>query len=438
MFRIRTLRPDNGYCLFFPNRKVGKRFIAGQKVSVGLFEECKHIKLGQFGVILPEPNNNTKDLITTCEGMECNVKADFKIVVGGSEEGREDRLNKATNTCPAARNPNKIELDFFKNWATNYCKNSIKRIVRECEYIKIIEDTQYRADAEKKIGEDLKNNLAGIGLILVESTVVIEPQEPKSATVTQEIINKWLEFQKTLNNAAIAKLKADSQKEVEIAELRQEEKVKEIERASLLKNNEWRIEIEEKEKYKEKEDAIRKIQEQLDSWTKEAKLNKIKMQSEVDEAEQIAKIELEIQMRKNEQESYEHKLKILGLEKQSKEKELEFSALKGKLASLEMEMEKVKEQARIEFLEKENLAKDAHKFQMRKALLEALPKILIEANKPLEKMGKIHTMQFIGSPNEGGQKNLTEGLLASASTLPLIKEVIRFVKEFSESEEKNE
>ena len=100
MVFFRRVSPDNGYCLFFPNRQVGSRFVAGRSVLVGPVEQWKHVRLGIFYVELP---GQEELLVRTSEQLTCGISASFGIVVGGPEEGREDRLAKATITCPAKR-----------------------------------------------------------------------------------------------------------------------------------------------------------------------------------------------------------------------------------------------------------------------------------------------------------------------------------------------
>jgi hypothetical protein len=465
---FRTIKPDNGYCLFFPKRPEGKRLVIGQDVRVGLWEKWKHIKLGQFGILLPDPNE--PELITTAEDLEVQVRADFKVVVGGRPEGREGRLQKATESCSLTRDiKDKIELSFFQDWAKRYCKNSIKRVVRDCSFIRLIEDTDYRAEASKRITDDLKDNLDGIGLILVESTVKIEPLEPKGIIATKEVLDKWLEYRTTVdtaelakqratNEAGIAKQKIEDERKKQEEELEYQRKVREAQQVSALRETQRQMDIKERENIRNKEDAIRKFEEELSMWAQEAQLRKLHMDAEIEEekekekeklehirrenAEQDLKHRLELQERESQhrremeeresqhkQEMERHKLEILEIEREASEKELATMQLKEKAAALKTELERVHGEVRARIIEQETLARSADIIKMREILFQALPEVVREVNRPIEKMGEIR-VNFIGAAGNVEQSGFLKGLLTSTSTIPLIKEALRFLRDF--------
>lgn len=445
----RNIIPDDGYCLYFPNRQKGQRFEAGRRVRVWLLEEWKHIKLGQFEVKFSTKDDQVKqekaDLITTAESLECKVRADFKLVIGGAKEGIEERLERATITCPPTRNiRKKIELEFFQKWATNYCKNSIKRIIRECKFINLIEDADYRAKAEARISDDLKKNLETIGLILVESTVLVEPLEPEGELATKQILEKWLEVHRTLDEAARARKQAENEHEqllailnrdhanvIMLIEQQKKQQAAEAEATTRIKKLEveMKADIEEKKQIRDKEEEIRQIQEQINAWSQEALLQKIRRESSVAE-EQIKEDQRIAQIKQqNENQHLKDKLEMLELEKAAIQKEIEILEAKERITKTETELELIQGSAKAEIIEKEILAKSADIILMRKELMIALPRILEEASRPIAKMGEIRILNLTGAGETGEQKNVLGGILSSASMLPFIKEVMRFLRD---------
>ena len=440
---FREIRPDDGYSFFFPNRPEGQRFVAGQKVMAWPREEWKHIKLGQFEVKLPQAGD--KELITTAEDLECSVRADFKIVVGGVKEGREERLEKATQTCPAGRDvKKKIELEFFQKWSTNYCKKSIKKVIRGCKFINLIEEADYRAKAAEKVTEDLRQNLAGIGLILVESTVVIEPLEPKGVLATKGILDKWLEFHRTLDAAALARYEADNEQKVRLAELEREHarRMVEIEQQKKLEAKqieaqtrarvlevESKTEIQERKQIRDKEEQIQEIQEEIDRWSQTSQLQRIRREFELDEEREKDSQQLSKLRQQHESQQLQDRMEMLELEKSAVRKQIEVMESKEKVSKMEAELELLQGMNRAEVIERETLAKAADVIRMREHLISALPKILEEANRPIAKMGEIRILNLGAAADGPGQNGPLGGILSTASLLPVVKEVMRFLKD---------
>lgn len=486
MFRI--IKPDNGYCLYFPKRSEGERVVIGQTTWVWLWSSWKHIRLGQFQVNLPAPND--PELVTTIEGLEVKVKADFKIVIGGPSPGREERLKLATESSSPVRSikKKKLEHTFFRDWASNYCKNSIKRVLGECSFVDLIrmdEDTEYQTDTDilespqpnldkqdvdeehrpeadesrvyregangnanyqaivRRIIADLEKNLEKIGLILVESTIIIEPIEPPR-TSPKEIIDAWfatqLARQKAENEASIAKLETDHERMEKEQQLEYQRKIHELERASDFRENERQEEIKERERTRNKENKLRKIEEEMDGWIQEAQLRKIRMEAQIKEEEENERERLENIKRKNEEQDIQyrlqmkerelkHELAMLELKEATSQKDLEVAKLRKEAEKLETEIARAKGELNAAIIEQETLARAADIIKMREIFLQALPKIMEEANRPIEKMGEIR-MNLIGPSGDIERNDLLKGLLGSASVLPLVKEAIRFLKDF--------
>lgn len=450
---FRKVSPANGYCLFFPNRRPGKRFVAGRSVRVGLFEEWKHIKLGLFPVLLP---GETPLLITTSEGLECDLKASFGIVIGGPEEGREERLEKATISCPAKRSVHERErvelVPFFRDWAANYCRTAVIRSVRDCQYVRLIEEPEYRAKAEKEIERFAGETLAQIGMILVQCTVAIEPREPKGVFATADILTKWEAYKQTIYAAELSKLRADyayeesktlaeanhvrektkldEQQKREQAEMKQETQFRLEELVLAMKRKQSVIAIEEKQEESEKDRQLGLIQEEMATRTQDRQLARIRRQGELDQEEERKKKELADLTREQEREQITHRQRMLSEEKAVAEREVELLSLKEKLNAGEVAFEREKGAVKADNVEKEVLAAGAHEMRMRKLFFEALPGIIEHAGRPVEKIGEVRIMNLSGpqSADSGGQNSLG-AVIASASTLPVIREIFRFLNE---------
>src|SRR5215208_3048091 len=195
----RRISPANSYCLFFPNRRVGARFVAGRSVRVGPLEEWKHVKLGQFDVALP---GQEELLVTTSEQLTCGIRARFGLLIGGPNEGREERLAKATISCPPTRSldiKDRVEfIPIFQDWARNHCRTAIINTLKTCEYIRLIEEPKYREEAERTIEASARKTLETIGMMLIQCTVVVEPDEPTGVFATPEILEKWENYRKAV------------------------------------------------------------------------------------------------------------------------------------------------------------------------------------------------------------------------------------------------
>lgn len=453
MFFWKKISPANGYCLFFPKRRVGAKFVSGQSVRVGPLEEWKHVKLGLFNVVLP---GQEELLTTTSEQLTCGIRASFGIVVGGPEEGREDRLAKATISCPATRSldsKDRVELTpFFQDWAKNYCRTAIINTLKRCEYIRLIEESKYREEAERNIEKFAKDTLETIGMLLVQCTVVVEPNEPSGVFATPEMLSKWENYRKAVSIAELSKLKAENadkeekaianaehetlnqrleegKKQTEAA-IKQETEIKLRELALELKRKEALLAIEEQQEMSNKDSRISAIQEEIARRAQEAQLHRIRREAELDQERELKAKELADLKRQRETEALAHRLSLLAEERLVAEKELQVMTLKEQLNAVQVELDRSSGDVKSVNVEKEVLAKGAQEAKMRQLLLSGLTAIVEQASQPVAKIGEIRAISLSGSqgPETNGQSSLGS-ILASASTLPIVRELFRFVND---------
>ncbi len=448
---LRKIRPDNAYCLFFPKRPTGKKVVVGETARVWPWEEWNHVKLGMFTISLPlnvvsKEKPNTKDIYVTLEDLECAVNAEFVVVVGGNrDEEREDRLARCTDSCTPSRDlQRKIEFAFFEGWARNYVSTAVKIALKDCKYVELIEDPEYRKAAVVSIENKAREDLAKIGLILVRCTILIEPLPPTGALATKAILTKWQEFKKTLDEAALATERSDNEFQQKRAELDKTHSTqlkiiavekKRLENEGDIKFQKWEhnerltLDVEKKKQIREKEKIVSEVQKEIDDLSKQTQLGKIERDAEICRLEDAKKQDLEDLRRKDETDELAHKGKILQMEQANVELESKLGDLKRKISEVEIELEKKKGLAQAETVERHSLAESAATIEMRRIMMEALPKVMEQAARPIEKMGEIRAISISGATDSsGGNEGVLGSILASASALPLVSECIQLIR----------
>jgi hypothetical protein len=456
VFPQKTIRPANGYCLFLPDRAPGKRFVAGSSVGVWPWEEWKHVKLGVFHVTLPGDQDL---LITTSEGLKCQIRASFSIVVGGPEEGREERLAKATLSCPAMRSmkdEDRIELvPFFHDWARGYCRTAIVNTVKKCEYTDLLEQVDYRKQAQADIEAEAQRTLATIGMFLSQCTVILEPGEPSGPFATPAMLARWSRYLETRREAEIARLRSDNdfavKKLVEDAshsrekqEIEEQAKREDAERKQVTelrlreisletKRRETLFATDEQQELSKRDQRIGEIKEEMEKRAQTAQLQRIRREAEL-EAEQVRqKKEIDDLRSQHEFARLNEQQKLLSETKVLKERELEVSGLEVQLEDTKIELERKKGVIKAESLEKAVLAGGAHDRLMRELLLNKVPEIVGAASGPMERIGDIRIINMSGGAGaEGAGPGNLGAVLASASTLPIVRELFRFLNELEQ------
>jgi hypothetical protein len=378
------------------------------------------------------------------------------MLIGGPEEGREDRLAKATISCPSRRSlapQERVELvPFFQDWAKNHCRTAIINTVKTCEYIRLIEDSKYREQAERDIESSARGTLETVGMMLVQCTVVVEPNEPTGIFATPEILARWESYRKTISTAEVSKLKAehtdqeekqhakadhdkvvqelDESKKQGAAVIKQTTEIKLRELALELKRIEATLAIQEQQETSNKDSRIMAIQEEMALRAQQAQLQRIRREAElVQEREHKAK-ELADLKRLQESETLAHRQSLLAEERLVAEKELEVMRLKQQLNAVEVELRRSKGEVNALNIQQEVLARGAHEFKMRDMLFSSLPAIVEQASKPIERIGDIRMISVSGGQGTEPTPQANLGsLLASASSLPIVREMFRFLNE---------
>jgi hypothetical protein len=269
---FRRVTPATGHAFFFPNRSKDKRVVLGKSVQVNWGEEWKHLQLGQFEIRISTTNQKSL-IITTEEGLPCDVDAEFQISIGGNDNLFEERIERATSTCaPQKADHERVDIDFFQSLAKSYCTNAIKVILKEKKFIQLFEDSIYRATAAKEIVINLQDRLdRELGLVLVDGQVLIVPKAPQGVHATPDILAKW-------RNALIARSKEEMLTEQGKKRLDQENAFYDEELKSNLAKAKDQRRVEEKQRERDTQDKLRAIQNVLDGWNEE--IQKLHIQRE--------------------------------------------------------------------------------------------------------------------------------------------------------------
>lgn len=500
MFKRR--KPDNGYCFFFPGRPKGRRFVAGRTVSVGMFEEWKHVRLGQFGVRIhtttsgvantstaerKNPTSGEPPLIATLDNFKCAIEGDFKIVVGGagSDLEIEERIHLCTRTCPPTRDvANKIGFDFFEPWARNYCNNSITQVIGGHVFLDLLTSDELAAIVQE-IRSHLTSNLAKIGLLLVESTIIITPLEPPTERATTDILAKWnkllllrqqIEEQKlNQENGHKRTMQAETDNHLRISEEKRCDQVLALETiktrniaelADLKRNNE----IANQEAERKKAERITELKTEIDKINESLKIAQHTLSEEASKRDHAKKCqdeayqhELEEKAATNaatrEQAQSAHKhhmalddemhkltiqqkeqertelsktqtLKVIGIDEQVANKRLEFFDAYEKLENAELDRRQRAGTIEASTRQALVLADAAAQIQIQQQMVQSLPQVLAAISAPIGKIGDLRVLCVPGGTDAAAATSGIGGILAASTALPLFKEAIDLVRDF--------
>jgi hypothetical protein len=235
------------------------------------------------------------------------------------------------------------------------------------------------------------------------------------------------------------------------AKLKQEEEDREESLRVLMHNNEHKKTIREIAMEKEELEKRRVVENQRLEHTTAIEKKTQDHKNATDDKELDHKLEME--RKKTDQQikvdllQWEHKEKQIEHRTRSKDiyhKGLETDKLIAEITNIiekgKIDLEKMRGDVEAEVLKQKVLGQSAHTIQLQELVLKALPQIVQSASKPIEKMGEIRTINFSGSAGDGKQPELVGQLLASATSLPLLREIVRFVKDLdiSTSEENSD
>jgi hypothetical protein len=466
--------PRKGHCLLLPGRQPGRRFVAGRGVRVGLFEKWKHIRLGLFWVRFPDADEEPQ-VVTTLDAFTAEVRAEFSIVVGGNGEDREieQRLYRATKSCPPNRNMDDvIDFDFFRPWAASYCRSAISQTVGNRRYIELFSSTS-QANIITEIRARLTEALEGIGLLLIDSTIVIRSREPDSPFVDADAFKQWQQVLQLRRSAELEQLKQENAHELQNLEEKlahqhqMDAKTAADERRKAEEGEKNRLGIERLKSGSAVASRTLDEQRRQELHTIQERINKIDEASAVAletlEAEALTRQherakqaqaradELEDAQRKAEQQrrlldieqQRELDLARLTAESEAQQKQLAGHELTVKLtqqrhdllplrtalidAEIEADNKRGAQQAKNEELMV--LARVADDLARSELLIKAMPTLANAITAPLGKIGGVQIFHTGGVPGVESQSGLLGSVLAGSTAVPLIQSVMGAVRE---------
>jgi hypothetical protein len=197
-----------------------------------------------------------------------------------------------------------------------------------------------------------------------------------------------------------------------------------------LKKKEAEIAIQEQAEADRKDKAIGAIVEEMAKRAQDLQLSRIKREAELQHEREVQEGQLAAFKRQQEQVRIEHQKQMLAEEKAVTEKQVELLSLKEQLNTADVDLQQRKGKVSAENVERDVLAQGAHEMRMQQLLLQSLPAIVEQAARPAEKIGEIRVLNVSGSqPLESGNQMGVGSIIASASALPVIREIFHFLHE---------
>jgi uncharacterized membrane protein YqiK len=121
------------------------------------------------------------------------------------------------------------------------------------------------------------------------------------------------------------------------------------------------------------------------------------------------------------------KLEKLDLDLAKREKEIQVAKLEEELVVLQAALIRLRGGAEADVAHQKQMAAAAADIRMRELLLNSLPAILAEANRPIEKIREIRAISLSGGQDSHASNGSIGGVLSSASSIHLLREVLGFL-----------
>jgi hypothetical protein len=433
--------PKSGCCLFFPDRKLGMRLVEGRRTLVWLWEECKEVRVDLLEVVLHL--DVATGLVSTKENLRCEVDASFRILVGSGEpDCREALLERATKLCTTRRKET-VELEFFREAAKKICESEIVRHLKQRSFLDIIGSAESRAQLSAEISGRVSARLLADGLLLDEATIVVHPLEPSILYASDAVVQRWIEYQRLLNEAELSKIRLKLEREQAARLLHQDDDVKKMRLRLEMQQEERTIkthELEEERKFqieksskdRDKEKVLTAIKEEIDNWNQTYKLQTLKMEADLDETRIRYQQELRALGQKQEELEKEHLKTMAQREMEVVIVNRKMMETKCELDKMQIELDQLRGMAESAVLRAKRLGETADRGEFERALLQQMPQIVEAVIKPLEKMSDIRIIQLANSDDSHGERNSISGIISSLGLLPVVKEIANLFISFTQ------
>ncbi len=445
------IEPNPRHIVYFPKRKSHKVFKEAVELSFWSREEYKHVDVQPFNVRLQFGTNTNSDpkmnlAAKTKDNLRCNVEARFVLCPLMDD----DSLGKSTEGFPASRKPKAVvNGTFFEQRLRVDFQSIVEKCFGDVSYLTLLTETHSERDLEDRIGKEAASKAHDVGFDLLRHRVDVELVEPSPESLTKELANKW--FAHLTHKADLEEINLSVSDEAKLTRQKRERETAEQERV----NQEAILQIE-NQKEIDRRNALEKRNEELDKLDMKAQQRekavheeKAKILAEIrkidEEAQQqAAKAESDLRLLKIELkriEDAQHHEADAAAEKQGKdldELRLERTAVEGKISEATSARAEMTGKAEAEVERLKKLAADAALLESRTLLLKALPDILRAAFSPAEKLTDVRCLyvgQAASSTNESPASHASMdgfgSVLASMSSLPMLREVLRFIDGWS-------
>ncbi|HEY4425925.1 MAG TPA: flotillin domain-containing protein [Pyrinomonadaceae bacterium] len=459
----KRIEPKPGCALFFPSRKKEDRVVVGTPTMIRLWpqEEFKQIQLGDFWITTAFGPNSPKPSAKTLDNLPCKAQVEFRCGVIETDEA----LEKATRTNSVSKNlKDVISHESFKRELQGDLETIVEEVIRTFKYLDLLKNPELagkveesiRANTHSKAGEkgfELRGCRADVEIVRLDDETLAQNATLKEYRIEAETQKKVLEN-------SLKKVELDHQ----LAKERKESSFQ-VDKDDLVKERDKKIRAhtitEEEDKLEKKRTSIeiqRSIQE-LDAKVQKEKLEyeqeietlKIVLRLDREEEEQVRRYKQEkeelvrqadlAEMRRLEEaKEKQSELEHLRYEIELDQLKVKRAELQGEIAKKESERMEVFGKAQAEIDREKALAVHAHTMRMNESLLTALPGILEKAYAPTEKLGEVKVL-YLGGRNfdsSGEYQAPTDQalgtILSSMSTLPMVKEVLRFLGSWESQE----
>ncbi len=457
----RRIEPKQGCALFFPARKKDERVVVGKPTMIRLWpqEEFKQIQLGDFSIVTVFGPNSPKPSAKTSDNLPCKAQVEFRFRIIEKDEAME----KATRRSSVSKGvKDVITHDSFKTELQGDLETIVEEAIRQYAYLDLLLKPELLGEAEDDIrvrararaedkGFELRGCRADVEAVKLDDETLAQQQALKEYRIElehrkRELENRLkkvelesqLEKDREVSNYTVANDDAIKSRDSEI----RERTVKEEE--DKLEKKKRSIEIQ--RTMQELDAMVQREKLEYDHGIEKLKLN-LKLNLEKDEKDRrferekeelVRQAELAVLKRQEEATERESKLERFRYEIQSAELRVQQAELQRDIAKTESETTAAIGKAEAEVDQEKVLAANSHTMRMNESLLNALPTILEKAYAPAEKLREVKVLYLGGrsATSTGEYPTLTDhalgAVLSSMSTIPMVKEVLRFLSTWEE------
>jgi hypothetical protein len=445
------IEPKPRHVLFFPDRKGQRVFSDAVEISFWSREAYKHVQVDSFDVALQfrklDTASSSRDYppAKTKDNLLCNVAATFTLSAAPDDKS----LDKSTKGFSASRKPQIVDGIFFEKGLRVQLKSLIEWCIGNVEYLTFLTDAYSKRDVENAISKEATRLANEEGFQLHGCRVDIELIELSPESLTEELKEKWHAY--LTRKAAFEQTKLSVAVEAELERLEREKETAEKKRVIQAEKNKIdnQVDIDRQNALEARDKELGRIVTRRMESEKIEKEVQARISASIREMDgevqrQVATAESNLRRLKDElnraeaAKEHEEAKEVLRREKDLDQLRLEQAELKRLIAEATEARIRVVGSAEAEVERLKRLAEHAVSLESRKALYEALPPVLQAAFSPVQRLTDVKCI-YVAHPgpdqaeSSSGARSSADGLgsmLATMSTLPMLREVLRFIEDW--------